>query len=288
MKALLALPLVFALSAAPAGAQTAAPVDSLLNRASAYVTAFVHDFSTVVAEERYVQDSRPMPQMEAVGPARSVSQAAPQHVELRSDLLFVKADPSSNWLTFRDVFTVNGREVRDHSDRLAKLFVGRPPDVADAIDRASEIARDGSRFNIGSRDRNVADPLLALAFLQTMYRQRFEFRVNSIDTTRGPDVWILKFKERIRPTILRTADDRNVPSSGRFWIDGESGRVLQTELETSVGDRVMTTFTFDERLGLDVPAEMRDIAWHNGTVVTGVATYANFRRFGVFTNEKFR
>src|SRR6195256_6646727 len=288
MKAALALPLVFAVAVAPAAAQTTTPVSSLLDRASVFVPAFVRDFSSVVAEERYVQDSHPMPEVDAFGPARSVSQAAAQHVELRADSLFVRPDPSGNWLTFRDVFTVNGRPVRDREDRLAKLFVGRPADASDVIDRAWEIARDGYRFNIGSKDRTGADTLVALAFLQAKYRQRFEFRVSSIDTTLGPDVWILKFKERIRPTILRTTDDRNVLSSGRFWIDGESGRVLQTELETSVGDRVMTTFTFDERLGLDVPSEMRDLAWHNGTVVTGVATYTNFRRFDVLTDENFR
>jgi len=288
MKVALAFPLVFTLAVAHAAAQKTTPVASPLDRASNYVTAFMRDFSTVVAEERYIQDSHPMPQVDDIGPSRRVSQAAPQHVELQSDLLFVRPDRSGLWLTFRDVSTVNGRAVRDRADRLAKLFVGRPPDAPDAIDRAWEIARDGYRFNIGSKDRTVADPFVALAFLQAKYRQRFEFRVSSIDTTRGPDVWILKFKERVRPTILRTADDRNVLSSGRFWIDGESGRVLQTELETSVGDRVMTTFTFDERLGLDVPAEMRDIAWHDGTVVTGVATYTNFRRFDVSTGEEFR
>jgi hypothetical protein len=284
MKVALALALVFACSVAPAAAQTT-PVASLLNRASAYVTSFVHDFSTVVAEERYVQDSRPMPRLEAFGAVRTETQEPPQHVELRSDLLFVRVNSSDNWLTFRDVFSVNGLAVRDRVERLTKLFIGQPPD---SIDRAEAIARDGYRYNIGSRDRTVADPLLALAFLQPQYLQRFEFRVSSIDTSRGPDVWILKFKEHVRPTILRSADNRNVLATGRFWIDGATGRVLQTELETSVGDRVMTTFAFEERLGLDVPAEMRDIAWHDGTVVTGVATYANFRRFDVLTDEKFR
>jgi hypothetical protein len=33
---------------------------------------------------------------------------------------------------------------------------------------------------------------------------------------------------------------------------------------------------------------MRDIAWVNGTPVTGVATYSNFRRFDVATDETFR
>jgi hypothetical protein len=288
IKVALALSLGFAVAVTPAGAQGNAPAASLLARASAYVDAFMQDFSTVVAEERYVQDSRPLPQMDAFGPGGGVTQAPPQHVELRSDLLFVRPDPWSNWLTFRDVFSVNGRAVRDRVDRLTKLFVSPAPGAVDAIDRAWAIARDGYRFNIGSRERNVADPLVALAFLQAHYRQRFEFRVDRIDTSRGPDVWMLKFKERIRPTILRSAGNRDVVSSGRFWIDGESGRVLQTELETSAGDRVMTTFTFDERLGIDVPAEMRDLSWHDGTVVTGVATYANFRQFDVQTDEKFR
>jgi hypothetical protein len=112
--------------------------------------------------------------------------------------------------------------------------------------------------------------------------------LSGIDTSLGPDVWIVKFKETVRPTILRTPDNRNVSTLGRFWIDGASGRVLQTELETSVGDRVMTVFKHDDQLNLDVPVEMRDIAWFNGTAITGRATYTNFRRFGVVTDENFR
>jgi hypothetical protein len=259
------------------------PVDDVLDRASAYVESFVREFSTVVAEEQYVQDSHPMADVDLLsgGPV----QGRQQHVELRSDYLFVSSGTTSRWLTFRDVYSVNGRSVRDREERLARLFINPAPD---AIDRAGQISRDGYRYNVGSKDRTVANPLLALGFLQAEYRQRFDYRLAGIDTSLGPDVWIVKFKERVLPTLLRTSDNRNVISAGRFWIDGASGRVLQTELETSTGDRVMTTFTYDERLQMDVPSEMRDIAWTNHTPVTGTATYSNFRRFGVLTNEKFR
>jgi hypothetical protein len=259
------------------------PLDDVLDRASAYVQSFVREFSTVVAEEHYVQDSHPMADVDVLsgGPV----QGRGQHVELRSDYLFVSTASASRWLTFRDVYSVNGRPVRDREERLARLFINPAPD---AIDRAGQISRDGYRYNVGSADRTVANPLLALGFLQSEYRGRFEYRIAGIDTSFGPDVWIVKFKERIRPTLLRTSDNRNVVSLGRFWIDGASGRVLQTELETSSGDRVMTTFTYDERLQMDVPSEMRDIAWANHTPVTGTATYSNFRRFGVLTDEKFR
>ncbi len=281
------LPIVLVVSAASVVAQTTAPtpLDRLLDRASSYVRSYVRDFSTMVAEERYVQDSHPMPQGNSVGLDGALGQAAAQHVELRSDLLFVRPGEADRWLTFRDVFAVNGRAVRDREERLAKLFLEKP---SQAVDRASEISREGYRYNVGVKERTVANPMIAVAFLQPEYRRRFDFRLDGIDVSLGSDVWIVKFKERDRPTILRTPDNRNVPSMGRVWIDGPSGRVLQTELETRVADRVMTIFSFDERLGLAVPCEMRDIAWVNGTVVTGVATYTNFRRFGVSTGETFR
>lgn len=277
------LPVMLAVSAASVGAQPATPLSTLLDRASSYVQSYMQTFSTMVAEERYVQDSHPMAGAGVGGSEAGALQA--QHVELRSDLLFVRPNTSDRWLTFRDVFAVNGRAVRDREQRLARLFIDQP---SSAVDRAGEIAREGYRYNVGVKERTVANPMIALAFLQSEYRPRFEFRLDGIDVSLGADVWIVKFKERERPTILRTPDNRNVPSMGRFWIDGASGRVLQTELETRVGDRVMTMFSFDTRLGLAVPCEMRDIAWVSGPAVTGVATYTNFRHFDVSTDETFR
>ncbi len=284
MKIARAIFVLFALTAVPLAAATPAPIDDLLDRATAYVRAYVHQFSTVVAEERYVQDSHPMPHVDALSAVVGAAQP-PQHADLRSDLLFVRPGESDNWLTFRDVYSVNGRLVRDREERLAKLFV--EPSTG-AVDRAEEIVREGYRYNVGLKERTVANPMMAVAFLQAEYRRRFDFRLSGIDTSLGPDVWIVKFKERARPTILRTPDNRNVITQGRFWIDGASGRVLQTELETSTGDKIMTVFAFDERLQLDVPVEMRDIGWLNGTAITGTATYTNFRRFGVLTDEKYR
>jgi hypothetical protein len=248
-----------------------APLDQLLDRATAYVCGYVHEFSTVVAEERYLQ-------------GRMLGDTS-DRVELTSDLLFVKPASVDSWLTFRDVYSVNGRAVRDREERLAKLFVDEQPG---AVDRAAEIVKDGYRYNVGLRERTVANPMIALAFLQPEYRARFEFRLAGIDTSRRGDVWIVKFKEKVRPTILRTIDNRNVQAAGRLWIDGASGRVLQTELETGTGDKVMTIFAWDERLQIDVPVEMRDIAWLNGIPITGSASYSNFRRFGVATAEQFK
>ena len=140
------------------------PLDQLLDRATAYVCGYVHEFSTVVAEERYSQ-------------GRMLGDTS-DRVELTSDLLFVKPASVDNWLTFRDVYSVNGRAVRDREERLAKLFIDEQPG---AVDRAAEIVKDGYRYNVGLRERTVANPMIALAFLQPEYRARFEFRLAGSD-----------------------------------------------------------------------------------------------------------
>jgi hypothetical protein len=277
-----ALLIVLVVVAVPAAAPRPAPLADLLERASDYVCGFVAGFSTVVAEERYVQDSHPAPDAPGFGLTHGFSQASPRHVELRSDFLFVRSDPRADWLTFRDVFSVDGREVRDRRARLATLFEGS---AIDALEQAGRIAQESYRYNLGPRQRTIADPLLALTFLEPAFRTRFAFAIGAIDVGRGTDVWIVKFEERARPSIIRDVDNHDAPASGRFWIDGATGRVVQTELKLRGGDRVMTTFAYDERIQLDVPAEMRDIAWVGQTSVTGVATYSNFRRFEVLTAE---
>jgi len=286
MKVASALLIVLTLIAVPAAApRRAAPLAELLDRASAYVHGLVAEFSTVVAEEKYVQDTHPAPEAGGFGLTRSFSQAAPRHVELRSDFLFVRTDEDADWLTFRDVFSVDGRAVRDRQARLAMLFEAP---ASDAVAQAARIAQESYRYNLGPRQRTIADPLLALTFLEKAFRPRFAFEAGAIDTASGADVWIVKFEERTHPTIIRDAAGRDAPAGGRFWIDGATGRVVQTELKLRGGDRVMTTFAYDERLQLDVPAEMRDLAWVGETSVTGVATYSNFRRFDVQTTQSIR
>jgi hypothetical protein len=106
--------------------------DELLARLAAYVTRFTRDFSNVVAEEEYRQEVWPH-----------------QTRTLKSDFLLV-AYPGANrlWLSFREVFEVDGRPIRDRrEDRLANLFL-QPFD--DAVRRAQEIVNASQRYNIGS------------------------------------------------------------------------------------------------------------------------------------------
>src|SRR2546422_421055 len=72
-------------------------------RASRYVDSFIQNFSNVVAEERYVQES-----------------AYPhRRRELLSDFLLVTPPGTVGRYQFRDVREVDGAAVRDRKDRLA-------------------------------------------------------------------------------------------------------------------------------------------------------------------------
>src|SRR3954469_6485134 len=90
----------------------------IVARASRYIDGFIQDFSNVVAEERYVQES-----------------AYPhRRRELVSDFLLVTPPGSIGRYQFRDGREVDGAAVRDRRDRLTKLFLDAP---VDALARAA-------------------------------------------------------------------------------------------------------------------------------------------------------
>lgn len=259
--------------------------DELLAREAAYLREFVARFSGVVAEERYVQDSRTVPRARTKGTAVR-SQLFTRHVELVSDFLLVKLKEPGEWHVFRDVYGVNGEPVRDRDERLTKLFLDP---TTTRIEEASAIALEGARYNLGGAERTINNPLLVLAFLQPLYQARFRFSLNTSDKEAGPGIWVLEFKEQARPTIIRErSNGGDLAVKGRIWIESESGRVVKTELVVSELDNIVTSFRFDERFHIAVPHEMREEFWTETESIVGVASYGRFRRFDVTTAEEFQ
>jgi hypothetical protein len=274
------------LAPSPGSAQSPS-LDELLDRATAYVTQFFQQFSNVVAEEHYVQ--------RVDGPVR-------QRV-LRSDFLLVTFPGLQGRVSFRDVFEVNGRPVREaaEQDRLIKLFSDPPSDV---MRRAREIAAASGQYHLTELGM-FADPLITLGFLQAGFRPRFLFERGELDRALGGDVRRMSFEESQRPTVLRTGADDDLPARGLVWIEEATGRIVKTELRLRPGSEVVTTYRWDDRLGMTVPGEVRESyaagmsRGRNPTVpgseflvpgreFRGVATYSRFRRFQVRTSESIR
>ena len=237
-------------------------VPEIVLRASGYVDRFIQDFSNVVAEERYVQES-----------------AYPhRRRELVSDFLLVTPPGSIGRYQFRDVREVDGAVVHDRRDRLTKLFLDAP---VDALVRAAAVARESERYNL-SNIGTLDQPLLAVGFLQSRYVNRFRYTLGGVERYAGApgvDVRYVAFRESARPTIVRVSGShRDFASRGYFLIEESTGRVLRSEVDLGEGippPAVVTSFRFDEDLQMTVPVEMHD--------PLGTATYGRFRRFAVTT-----
>jgi hypothetical protein len=277
--------------AGPAGASSQQPslpaLGMVLERAGSAVQSLERELGSVVADERLVQR------------ASKRGQPASRR-ELRSDLLLVRLPDQDGWLPFRDVYEVDGRVVRDRSERLQRLFLDAPNT---ALPAAARINSESSRYNIGAVTRTINTPTFGLMLLRPAYAARFEFKKRGEERIAQQPVWHVTFTERARPTVVRTLRNDDVPIEGSVWIEPESGRVVKTLVKT-IGTpdpgsfivtfvertllRVEVFFAPSDSLGFWVPVRMTEWAQASDrSVVEGTATYTRFRRFTVNTAESF-
>lgn len=288
-----------ALTQTPAAGGTQEPsLATVLTQATDYVDRLHRELTGVVMEERYEQrarepssNDRQMRRLPGIhlGPVRE------RRVTLLSDYLLVQPQGSESHYGFRDVFAVNGRAVRDRQERLTELFLNRSASVDRRIDG---IVADSARHNIGDIDRNINTPTMALLFLSTEYKHRFEFRRGTDTTTslridepaRGFGLWVVDYEETGPTAVIRGRDDQRLPVRGRYWIEPATGRVFLSELvldADSIEALITVRYEANDTLGHFVPVEMRE-RYRNllsGSRVEGTATYTRIRRFQVLVEE---
>jgi hypothetical protein len=278
-----------------AGADPA--LDQLLTRATWYVLDFVQKLSSVVSEERYTQDSNvmlatiPIPGLGGRGSVQnSVPRSSAKHRELKSDFLIVKTT-GDVWQPFRDVFEVDHIPIRDREERLAKLFLTNKPGSSgsDVEERAKAISDESARYNLGAVQRTINNPIFALIFLQPDIREHFKFTMGKPDRRMGDGIRVVEYVEDMRPTIIVGLPGQEMPAFGRFWIENDSGRVVKAEVrveQRGIKANLTTEFRADERLGIDVPTEMREDYDLDSSRVSGRASYSRFRKFEVKSSEE--
>jgi VWFA-related protein len=255
-----------------------------LSRLTEYVESYQREFSAVVAEEDYVQ-TLPFDVQSAA--ERTIT----RQVRLRSDFLLVRPENSNAWVSFRDVFEVDGKPVRDRDERLKRLFLDNP--TAEALVRVQAVQDESARYNVGRVQRNINVPLFALRVLRLENRPRFHFTLAGKGDSRGVPTWRIEGEERIRPTLVKNPKTgRDVPLRCWFLMDPETGAIVETGLDASDVDvtaHFVVRYRQDPLLGLWVPAQMEETYSAipgRAEVMRGRATYSNFRRFQVKTEEK--
>ncbi|MDO8795799.1 MAG: hypothetical protein Q7J25_14400 [Vicinamibacterales bacterium] len=257
---------------------------ALLAQAAAYMVRFNDTFTSVVAEERYVQQASGKSALSGSGRGAIASVVGAQRRELVSDFLLVKLPEIDRWVPLRDVFEVDGKPVREREERLLKLLTS-PTDSSLVL--AQAIVQESARFNIGEVERTINMPLLALGFLDERQQPRFEFKVEREDGAVRAGAWMVTYREKEKPTVVTTPDGRSLFASGTVWLM-PSGEVVRTEiafLDAGLNARITTTFSLDERFGVEVPRQMDELYTMRRSEVRGHATYGRFRKFGVSSSE---
>jgi len=163
------------------------------------------------------------------------------------------------WIEFRDVTKLDGKPLRDGKSRLGTLAT-QPIGVAgpDALD----ITQDTARLRFGRFLRAVLLPRLPQVFLYATNQARFEFKKAGERTIDGTKTWEVKFQEKTKPTIYRASGDKDAPTSGSFWIDPATGRVLVCTYKNgepnSVFSEITITYELDQATGLSLPAKLTE------------------------------
>jgi hypothetical protein len=238
----------------------------VLERLHQYLRDYAELLPATLADERYQQ----------IGFER---------VLLESEFGIVRVPESPQWLGFRDVMKVNGKVLAGYDRRLGALFEN--PSVS-AIEQARRIALESARFNVGPVSRTINDPALVLELLDSRNAHRIKFQKDREDTLNNIPVWIIRFVETVRPTIVRTSSLQDTPASGRAWIDPSTGRLLRAQVTIDslpslrrINCDVDVTFQKPPQLDFWVPATMSERCFDGASLQQGEATYDNYRKFTV-------
>ena len=280
--------LALALWAASFGivAGQAPTLQEVIDRATAYVADYERAFATLVAEERYAQDFRNRT-VDLSDPNRSKTALSEmsRSRRLRSSFMLVLV-PGRGFTPFRDVFEVDGKPVRDRDDRLLALFL-KPS--ASSLEQAQRITDESARYNVSDVERTINVPVFALLFLHPANVGHFAFKREGETTIAGHRLWTVGYRETARPTIVKGEDGRDQLSTGRFWIEPQTGAVFQTLHELyDRGDQATITVRYAENHDLAILAPERMSETYGGprasSLIRGTATYDHYQRVGVATN----
>ena len=210
-------------AAGDAGAASSEPSRraDLQQLAASYVDDYQKQLAAIVADEVYVQEIRAQVPPE---------EGAPRSRTLRGEVFFLFAAAEREWMAIRDVKEVDGVPLTGTRDVRATLRTLPAAQVADRMKSYN------ARYNIGRITRDINEPTLALLVLDATHRDRFKFKADKPRQAGDRRLVPLSFKERERPTLIRSTAGKPIYTSGELMVEPESGRIWQSTLN-AVGGR---------------------------------------------------
>jgi hypothetical protein len=274
----LAWPAVFAAIVAMGTASPQDPmsVRALVPKATAYVTHYQQQLTSVVADEDYTQE------ILAQAP---LDPSMPRQRRLRSEVFFVFEPQGQQWMAIRDTILIDGVPLLDRPDVRGAFETLQPAAVAHRFSQLN------SRWNLGKIVRNFNEPTIALLVFEGVRAGRFSFDRKSVSRRPDGTLVTLEFRERERPTLIGDLSGRPVYSRGEVVME-PGGRIRHTTFRVETGGvrvELTTEYGPNEKLGIWVPTVFRERYERrrgNRELVVCAATYTNYRRFGVSTRIK--
>ncbi len=268
------------------GPKTKVSLADVLARASTYVVDYGQLLATVLAEESYTQQL-----------VWRNSKDVWEERALRSEIAFLRLTDSTEWLSFRNVLSIDGQPVPNAEGRLERLFRDQPRSL---LEQVRVIASESARHNLGPITREVNVPTTALHYVHPIHQRDTRFSKEGEEMVGAERAWIVEFRERDTGGLIRRADGRAVPGEGKLWIVPADGRIVRSTLVLknfvrgnggSSKAQIDVTWRRDAALDLWVPFQMqehyegpwfgRSGMWKRSERydIAGTATYSNYRRF---------
>lgn len=254
------------------GPQRSTPSTStVVKAAAAYVAEYQRQLTSILADETYTQEI-----LQQVPPAANM----PRTRSITSEVFFMFAPATRDWMAIRDVAAVDGEPLRGRPNVREALA------TLPAREVAATFKEYNSRFNIGRTFRNFNEPTLSLLVLDEQHRHRFSFDRRRVERDSGTTLVTLAFTEKESPTLIFDLNRGRVFSKGELVVEAESGRVRRGVLSAKIGElslELTTDYAPDERLGMWVPVTLREQYEHGRKDdferIRCDARYSNYRRF---------
>jgi hypothetical protein len=264
--------------------QGAADLNTVLARASEYVSQYEAELGNLIGAEEYLQTS--------VLLDNSTPPRVANRTERRTSSDFLIIQVGTEWAALRKVNRVDGARVKETVPSFEDAFDDSPGANAK---RLENMRKESTEYNLGSVRRDINLPTFALRVLRKSEVGRFTFERAGHARINGVQTWRIRFREQIGPSLVVGGNGEMLYSKGMLWVEPETGRVLQTEFElenpyaaSPLKGRIAVTYGASKRATILVPTLMieRYESAHNN--IDCRADYSNFRPFEVDVKFEIR
>ena len=257
--------------------QNATDLDAVLKRATEYVSQYELELGNLIGTEEYLQTAVWMDNGNPPQVARRMQRRT------LSDFLIIQLGPE--WTALRKVTRVDGNRVKEKVPSFEDTFDDSPEMNSK---RLRELTEESTEYNLGDVRRDINLPTFALKVLRKNEVDRFSFERDGSNKIGGVQAWRIRFRETRGPSLVSGIKGETLLSTGTLWIEPETGRVLQTELEVEnpyaqfhIKGRITVTYAAGKKVTILVPAMMIERYESKFHTVDCRADYSNFRPFEV-------